>query len=234
MQNTVEKLQGENKKLALKNDENAKKITELEKSLEKADSEADTSKKRDEKQKQFIIDLNLKIERINEEHKSKIEKLNEEHKSKVKGLNENLMELSAELEVANKEIKRLNGELESKISVTSEDIKRICMDAIDQLSVNGQSNNAILDATKKKFEENEDVKTAFSKLTHLSEGIMDELFARFSDDTFDHACFEKFAELESLLMLESAIEKALCTLGHKILSESANGSSGCCEFKVQQ
>ena len=39
-------------------------------------------------------------------------------------------------------------------------------------------------------------------------------------NTFDMQLFEKFAEIEGILLLESAIQQSLCSLAHKIMAST--------------
>lgn len=114
----------------------------------------------------------------------------------------------------------LSLEAANKFSLSDEEIKDIAVSAIAHLSTKEHSKSDILEMAKRRFSENDDPKTAWRMLCDDSFNIVSELYTRLTCGGFDFSCFDRFTELESLLLLESAIKQSLYAVAHKILSSA--------------
>ena len=88
---------------------------------------------------------------------------------------------------------------------------------IGNLSVDEESNeNYILALAQKRFSESDNVAVAWRALCEDSIELIDELFETLSNNNFELSYFDKFIELESLLLLElhshSTHVGGVCTL----------------------
>ncbi len=152
----------------------------------------------------------------------------------IADLKQKLNQTAMALDESQAQVHRLTAELEGKIAITAEEMKNICMEAINQFHVQGQRKEDVLALAKQKFAESDDVKTAWKKLCDDSAAIIDELFDLLANNTFTFSLFDKFIELEQLLLIENAIKHSLCLVAHKIMASDTEKDTLYGNFTVQE
>ncbi|MBQ2988571.1 MAG: hypothetical protein IJD59_05660 [Clostridia bacterium] len=108
-------------------------------------------------------------------------------------------------------------------------LKEICQKAIAMLATEHEKRERSLSLAKTIFTRGEDVPTAWRLLCEESASKIENACHRLTAKEADSALQESFAEVESLLLLQSAIQKCLCALTYRQLADrtaAGNGEGG--------
>ncbi len=127
-----------------------------------------------------------------------------------------------------RELKRVLGELQSVkkeaaeaqatkpvASIPGEEMKAVCLAAMKLFTSKKADRAVVLENAEKILSEAQDVKGAWEYLNTATLNIIDEINTALLNNSFDVEMSGKFAELESLLLLESAIQRALRELSYE-------------------
>ena len=185
-----------------------------------------------EQKKKEIADLSAALKEA-QDKLATLQDLDKSQKTQISNMKIELGKAQASLKDSLSEIARLTEEASSKFTVSPEELKAICADAIEFISLKNASKEDVLALAQKRFSESDNVAAAWQALCEDSIELINELFETLSNNNFELSYFDKFIELESLLLLELAIKQALCTVAHKTMASSANGNTSCGNFSVQ-
>lgn len=229
--------QGE-KKMESELESERKKVAKLQKNLDNAaakqkDNQQNSDAQQIEMQKLTLdnqslsAELDEKIKRIEElepaleslmEDIASLSTINENQKETIDSLSSELNSIKSELTAQKTSLP--NEPVVTKVELSSDELRDICLDAINLFTGDNSNRDKILALAKEKITDSEDVKESWLKLCADSSVIIDELYTLMLQNTFDMQLFEKFAEIEGILLLESAIQQSLCSLAHKIMAST--------------
>lgn len=213
---TVERITATNEELTKEN----KRLTGINEELSKSV----------EKKSKKIIDLTAEKDSL----EIKVEKLKEELHGKeleISLLEDALNDKRCEIISKSDQIESLINQISSKVLFSTDEIKEMCENAISLFKCQDKEN--ILELAKKKFSQSVNVQDAWKSLCADSVALINEIFKLLSSNSFEMIYYDKFAELEALLLLESAIEQALKSMAHKVMATTPSNNSIVNKITVQ-
>ena len=221
-----------NAQLQKKIDGNDARIKELEKNLRQSKDDNKSLSGEVAPLKERVEELEKELKSVEREVTKKRETIDAQLKE-LGQLKHDREKHKADYDKLESKYLQLQEEASKKISLDADEIRGICRNAIDCLGVNDGNRAQVLAMAKQRFIESDGTKEAWDKLCDSSAEIVNGLVDKIAEGRFELSDFDSFDELESLLLLESAIKQSLYAVAHKVAASTVEQEPLRGNFTVQ-